>query len=262
MLRARVVISALAYDLVWEAERLGDQHNALITDSPGSTWEERIEVAKRVLGELTAAGLADGTDVRPDLVAALRLLARPQREVYGWFSPDAQAPPVGVLAATAGTDAVLAILHDGWLTLEPVDPDRLPEAVARLLPECPPLRTPVLSFPQEEQAGRSTAEGPVLRPAGGPRGHAATAERARRLFAQSKLGAGQFRVASRTPRGSREIAEFPLDYVDTAAGRYLSGRQRGPDGAVWSLVLPGGPRELTDRLRAQFAGPLVRLLPA
>ncbi|MBP2477352.1 hypothetical protein JOF53_006224 [Crossiella equi] len=255
MLRTRVVVSALAYDVVWEAERLGDKHNALLTASPGATWEQRLEYARAALRELTEAGLADGESVHPDLVAALRLLARPQHEVYGWFTPEPGSPAVGVLAAASGTDAVLAVLHDGWLTLEPVEAGKLPEAVARLLPERNALRTTVLSFPLDES---TVDEQGLLRRVGGRDGGAA---RAQRLFERERLGAGQFRVARRDGNGVREIAEFPLDYVDTEAGRYLACRQPGPDGAPWGLVLPGTPTELVQRLRGQLQGPLTRPQP-
>ncbi|MBB4676556.1 ESX secretion-associated protein EspG [Crossiella cryophila] len=249
MLRSAVTLSALAYDLVWEAEEIGDKHNALLTHSPGATMAERLAVARPALEELGRAGLFDGRLVHPDLKAAMRLIARAHRELYGWFMPEPGAPTRSVLAVASGRDGLLAVLAEEQLHLQPIDARELAPAVAGVLPEAKPLRIPTYSVPVADLHGGPpvAAEDGYLRRSAAGAGRGAELERVRRLFAEPRLGAGQFRAAGRDRHGRRRVSGAPVDYFDVAGGRYVTYLPAGSDGPEWGLVAPGGRAQLVER---------------
>ncbi|MGO1049177.1 ESX secretion-associated protein EspG [Crossiella sp. CA198] len=251
MLRSAVTLSALAYDLVWEAEEIGDKHNALLTHSPGATMAERLAVARPALAELDRAGLFDGRRVHPDLKAAMRLIARAHRELYGWFMPEPAAPIRSVLAVASGRDGLLAVLAEEQLHLQPIDARELAPAVAGVLPEAKPLRIPTYSVPVADLHGgghrREEDGGGYLQRSAAGAGRGAELDRVRRLFAEPRLGAGQFRAAGRDRHGRRQVSGAPVDYFDVAGGRYVTYLPAGSDGPEWGLVAPGGRAQLVER---------------
>lgn len=247
MLRSAVTLSALAYDLVWEAEEVGEKHNALLTPSPGATMAERLAVARPAIEELTRAGLFDGRYVHPDLKAAMQLIARAHRELYGWFTPEPEAPTSSVLAVASGRDALLAVLAEEQLHLRPIDARELAAAVVGVLPEAQPLRIPAYSVPLAELNGGGERNGEgYLQRMGAGSGRGAELERVRRLFAEPRLGAGQFRAAGRDRFGRRQVSPSPVDYFDVAGGRFVTYLPAGGDGS-WGMVVPGGRAQLIER---------------
>ncbi|MCO1577805.1 ESX secretion-associated protein EspG [Crossiella sp. SN42] len=249
MLRSAVTLSALAYDLVWEAEEIGDKHNALLTPSPGATMAERLELGRPAIEELMRAGLFDGRQVHPDLKAAMHLIVRAHRELYGWFTPEPDAPTQSVLAVASGRDALLAVLTGEQLHLQPIDARELPSAVAGVLPEAQPLRIPTYSVPLEDLngGGRGQSGEGYLETAGSAAGRSAELARVRRLFAEPRLGAGQFRAAGRDRHGRRQVTPSPVDYYDVAGGRYVTYLPSRGDGVGWGVVAPGGRAQLVER---------------
>ncbi|GDY33737.1 ESX secretion-associated protein EspG [Gandjariella thermophila] len=254
MLRSRITISALAYDVAWESERLPDKHRALLTPSPGTTYEERAELERRALAELASLGLARGEQIHPDLLAALRLIARAHQEFYGWWHA-AESDTVSAVVAVSGEDAVRAVLLNNQLTLEPVRAAGAADALVALLPQAPAGRGSAISMPEDEVGG-SAGDGPGY--GGGVMVSASTSVNAstaqlRRLLDQPRTGGGQLYAASRDHLGRKHRAPGPVTYFDTAAGRYVAVRRPGSDGRAWVTITPADPSTLASRLTESLA---------
>lgn len=263
MLRSRIVISELAYDVIWQLEGLPDKHTALGTASPGTTREERATLERAALEELAAAGLARHDHVHPDLVAALSLTVQSYQELYGWFAPELEAPTRSVLAVCSGNDALLVQLDEGYLQLEPLSPAALPEAVAAAVPARPPVDFPALMVPLSELDGTAAAQrheeydfgASLMISRGRPSGDERDSEKVRRLLEQPRVGAGQFFAAVRDHRLGRRHRSGSLSYVDTAHGRYLTRIQRGTNATESLLVTPADSGTLADQLRHMLTTP-------
>ncbi|MCP2260510.1 EspG family protein [Streptoalloteichus tenebrarius] len=251
MLRRDVVISELAYDVLWELGVDTDKHVALFCPSPGATWTERERLAHQVVGELQQLGLAQGDRPDPDLMDALQLLARPEVEVYGWFAVG-DRPTESVVVAVSGREGVLAHLGGGQLRLRPVAPEWLCDAAVSVLPPLRPIRGQHHNVPTELLEGGPGRHGNddddgggVLESVGGGE---TEVDRVRRLLAQPRRAAGQFFAATRGPAGGRRRCEYPVNVVDTAEGCYLAHQVRGGDGQPWTVVVPTDQRVLAERL--------------
>ncbi|SHG50722.1 ESX secretion-associated protein EspG [Streptoalloteichus hindustanus] len=258
MLRRDVVISELAYDVLWELGVGADKHVALFGPSPGATWTERERLAHRVVGELQQLGLAQGDRPDADLMEALQLLARPEVEVYGWYAVG-DRPTESVVAAVSGREGVLAHLAGGRLRLRPVAPEWLCDAAVSVLPPVRPIRGQHHNVPTallEAGPGRHGGDddgGSLLESVGGGESEV---DRLRRLLAQPRRAAGQFFAATRDRAGGRRRCEYPVNMVDTAEGCYLTHQVRGGDGQPWTVVVPADQRVLAERL-GQVVGDLV-----
>ncbi|GGM59223.1 ESX secretion-associated protein EspG [Longimycelium tulufanense] len=254
MLRREVVVSELAYDVLWEVEvgavLHAEKHPALHCSSPGATWTEREHLVAQVGVELARLDLVRGSQADPDLVGALRLLARPQLEVYGWYSAAGQ-PTRSVVGAVAGREGVLAELGNGQFRLRPLAPEWLCPAVASVVPELRPLPGQHHNLPTELLTGDGPAHGTAdagLLQAVGRSGPDAEVDRVRRLLARPRRAAAQFYVAGRGRDGARQRCEFPVNVIETEEGCYLTQQLRGNDGRAWTVATPVDQRLLADRL--------------
>jgi len=255
VLRSRVTISALAYDVAWEAGRLPDKHRALLTPSPGTTYEERAELERRALAELSSLGLARGEEIHPDLLAALSLVASAHHEFYGWFHAG-ESDTMSAVVAVSGEDAVRAVLLRDQLALEPVRAIGAADAFVAVLPPATPGHGSAISLPADEVSGQQTGDGyqgggAVMVSAGTTANASAT--QLRRLLDQPRTGGGQLYVASRDHLGRKRRAPAPLTYFDTAGGRYLAVQRPGPDGRTWVTVTPADAKAIAERLRESLA---------
>ena len=247
MLRGRLTISALAYDVVWEYLGLQDKPNALDVPSPGATWRARTDLVRSALDELHRRGLIEHDEPDAALVAALRLVAWPEREIYGWYSSGGPGASVrSVLCACSGDVALLAHLGDDLLTIEPVRPTALPAAVADHVPAAAAMRIPSYTLPTNVIGSPSPPEG-LLRPAAGPSAHPLHGQ-VRRLLTRPRTGWGQFFAADRDRHGMRRRCEFPLTYVDTADGRFCVSEHRQSDGRAWLVFAAADQARLAARL--------------
>jgi EspG family len=249
VLRSRVVISELAFDVVLELAVGCERPLALAGDSPGATWTERRRYVEQVVAELRQFGLAQGDDVHPDLVAALSVLARPQREVYGIYAVEGQ-PVSMIMAGSVGRDGVFACLRDSRLLLEPVHPYSLHEPLLTVLPELRPIRSKSFHFPVSALRG-TTRRQAVDYDSGFM--HSSTVhsgqsdtekDQAKRLLAIPRTGGGQFFAACRDDTGRRHRGEFPVNCFDTAQGCYLTEQHRGTGGEQWMRITPGDTKAL------------------
>lgn len=113
----------MAFDFLWEAMHIGELPYPLRLRSHGSTENERVSLRKRVDAELSARGIRDGQGrLDPRVEDWLTLLARGSVTIDALHIPDFQMPPVGALAASDGTSAVLALQDADGIWLREVHP--------------------------------------------------------------------------------------------------------------------------------------------
>jgi hypothetical protein len=108
------VLSAVEFDVVWEALGLGPTPVVLNLASPGRTHTERRHIVAATWADLRPRGLAGPRGPEPGLVRLLRLLAAPgfRMEVRAWGAAPARAlvagrPGDGVCARRDGETVVL-----------------------------------------------------------------------------------------------------------------------------------------------------------
>ncbi|AIG76945.1 Hypothetical protein AJAP_20420 [Amycolatopsis japonica] len=236
--RVDVPVEALA--VLAERERVGDLH---ITLRPEPRWlsrTARAEADKRVEAALAQAGLLDSSGrASVDFLDWLPVLTKPAIEYYGWVNTGGQT--YGVLAASLGLQAVLAVASGDWVGLQEIDRRRLPETLIEQLPPVPAgggrLRT-VRAYELEEAARR------------GPDTHSLPPVIADivSLVQRPVEGSGELYVGKRDEVGRHVAAEDPLHFADTDWGRYLSYTTGHGNDAVVHIG-PAGPAELADALR-------------
>ncbi|SHF31296.1 ESX secretion-associated protein EspG [Streptoalloteichus hindustanus] len=247
MLRASVALSALAFDVLWQNEELGDKPTPLSCPSPGATYEERAELERRAWGELEQAGLARRGRADEDLVEALHLLRSPSVELFAWVS--AERGNWSVLATASGPSGVLAVFANDRLDLHPVRPEALADTVVSALPEVAPARGHALSVPMDAVSGSAGdgVSGSFLHQAAG-RGGGGDVARFRQVMSAERRGMAQLYAAARDSYGQRRRVDRPLTVLDTVDGRWIVQRRRGNPGPDWLVVAPADRRLLATRL--------------
>ncbi|WP_199431556.1 ESX secretion-associated protein EspG [Qaidamihabitans albus] len=251
----------VAFDFLWESAGIGELPYPLRVPSHGETETERLALRKRVRTEFAARGIADSP-----VQDWLGLLARPSLSVDALHIPEYQAPPVAVLAASDGRQAVVAIQDSDGVWLRPVYPDGLASSVVDLLPRCERGTTASVTLPLAE-ALRTRPSRPTVG-AGAPSPDAGRRARSRgglseqpadpreayaQLSAQPRIRGGQLAANSRDELGGKRRSPV-LAWFDTGTGRYLSLSRAGVDGSEWVTVSPADAKTLRSRLAEMIAG--------
>jgi hypothetical protein len=208
--RASMVFSGRAFAVLWEKLALGALPRALFQLSPGTTRAERAWAEHLAATELSGLGLGKGHPLDDEVVATLKLLAKPEVECYGWLVP-AGGSPVGVLGAQSARQAVLAWQDPPVVELMPVEPGELPRVVAYQLPPLPPASRQVVLAQHTVQAFEYAVRDAVA-------------------------GHGQLFAAVRDRLGRRRQQDSGIEYVDTAHERWLLRRDCGVTTAVPGTV--------------------------
>jgi hypothetical protein len=236
------VLSAVEFDVVWEALGLGATPAVLNLPSPGRTHTERRRIVAGVWAGLRERGLAGAHGPEPGLRHLLRLLASPavRIEVRAWG-------PAPGRAAVAGhrDDGVLARCRGDTVELEPCT--SLPVAVVGVLPAAPPGPGRTANVPTAALAAA------LRRPsAAGLRGDlidrrvppAEAGPVARMLHGID--GRAQIGVAAADSWGMLRRSSEGLGVLDGPRGRYVVVRSRA-DGD-WTTITPTDERRLRHRV--------------
>ncbi|GLZ40402.1 ESX secretion-associated protein EspG [Actinokineospora sp. NBRC 105648] len=214
--------------------RIGELHVAL---APPATWlpkqadEEADDRAREELAQL--GGIDRRGRLDADLAATLALLCAPHNEFYGWITSHGRT--IGVLAASTGRDAVLAVRTDREVHLKQSTPDKLAERLAAQVPEVPPGQGPSVTITPTAPTSRITAPARRSTP---------ELDLARRIAALPTTGGGELHTAVRDDAGRRHAIAHPLRYADSTHGRWLNATLR--DGRV--LIAPASRDTLARRL--------------
>lgn len=245
-----IELSTLEYDILWEHLRLGPFPPILTIDSHGATLEQRAELTANAWDSLTAKDLGWPGQVDTRLRRRLWLLARPEWELDARLLLSPDGPRTSALIAAGNTDATIAVLHAGKLTLRTAPADRITHEALSLLPPHPPGTGASITVPAallDTAAAQAGSDPNALA----------------RALISSGLGKSEARKiadvagavirfahvgAAHTPKlDKRRRATHVVTIYDTHTGRYLFTRK--PTGErLWVTLLPGTNAAITRQL--------------
>ncbi|MFC0430180.1 ESX secretion-associated protein EspG [Kutzneria buriramensis] len=228
------ILPLAAFDIVWEDLRLGSVPYPFDVPSQGETLDERARIRTAVYEDLERHELARGQQLDPNLVEALRLLARPHVQLDTISTLDRQRGLMVHAASVAnGQRALLAVQQGGTMRLEQIRDTALAASLVSLLPPHQPGPGEQISVPAAELAQ--------------PNRHSPEHQSLTVMLGEPVLRLGQFAGAMFDERGvGRRMPG--LSWFDTEAGRYLGVAGRGRDGADWATVSPADASGLIRRL--------------
>jgi ESX secretion-associated protein EspG len=245
-LPSTVVLSALEFDVLWEAQRFPRRHVVLDVPSPGVTVRQRAELVEQAWAGLAQRGLADRARAEPELADRLALLAYPERSVDGWIWTDRE---IRGLAVQSGRHAMLGVIDRDEVWLIPARDSSFVEAMVSTAGQCPPGWGRSISLPQdtlraadEAACGDPKALIVQLEERDVPLGEAQvlaamfTGIVGRGQFGAERVGAGRV-----TRRADRVVA-----FHDTDRGRYLYVTRRSADSRLWATVTPADNRGIAS----------------
>jgi hypothetical protein len=243
-----IVLSALEFDMLWEAERLPSRHSALEVPSPGMTHTQRAELIEQAWDSLRARGLARGRKASGELIDMLNLFAHAKVTIDVWVWTDRE---IKGLAVSVGSQALLGVVDDGEVWLIPARDTLLAEAAVSAAGELAPGVGQSISVPHDilrdadaEARGDAKAMVTALEDRDVPLWQAQ--ELAGMLLGQESRG--QFGVERVGRDGQMRRADRVIAFYDTDAGRYLFQLRRNPDGRDWATVTPADNQLLAQRI--------------
>lgn len=250
-----VQLSSLEFDVLNEQLSLDTVPLVLKVDSPGRTWQERAELTAAARDSLDARGLVESGGPVAEIERALRLLARPDREVDArvWCGGS-----IRVLAAArdSTSDAVLAVKRGDAVTLRSAAPSGLAREAVSVLAGTPPGPGRSVSIPSTVlDAAASAAGDDVSRLPQELRRLGVRGDDAQGLarMVTGPSATGQFGAAARNRAARRVRAGHVVGFFDTPHGRYLQLRRHSPSGQAWSTVAPVDERTLIGHVDAMLA---------
>jgi len=240
-----LVLSALEFDVLWEALDLPPKHVALDVPSPGKTHTERRELVAQAWRSLADRGLADGTRPDGELLDRLMLLARPELSIDSWVWTDRQ---ISALTVASGDGVAMGVVDGEEVWLIPARDTALAEAAVSIAGELGPgpgrsvsLPSDVLQEADEQAKGDPHRFISALDELRVDLGDAqALAGMLSGAVLRGQVGVERRRRDQRMMRADRVVA-----FHDTAAGRYLYLRKPSTDGRQWSTVTPADNRRLS-----------------
>ena len=251
-LPSTVVLSALEFDVLWEAQRFPRRHVALDVPSPGVTLRQRADLVATAWAGLAERGLAHvGTGDRgraePELADRLSLLAHPERSVDGWIWTDRE---IRCLAVQSGRQAMLGVVDRDEVWLIPARDSSFVEAAVSTAGQCPAGWGRSISVPQdtlraadEAACGDPKALIVQLEERDVPLGQAQVlAAMFTGIVGRGQFGAERAGAAGRVPRRADRVVAFH----DTDRGRYLYVTRRSADSRLWATVTPADNRGIAS----------------
>ncbi|TNC27239.1 ESX secretion-associated protein EspG [Amycolatopsis alkalitolerans] len=204
---------------------------------------------------LTQHGLMGARGMDRGLLDAIESISRPQLEYYGWFEGAfSDAPRKFAVLAGSGAGGAFVLVRDIGEEAVVLVAQRPEGVLAGFIDQIPAARPapgqPLVTTKAEFLAGRDAqpeGEYTVMRSARDT-SRPAPAKEMKRLMEAPRTGAGTLYVAARSRSGSRRRCERPLNFVDTAEGRWLM-EERPARGDALVVFTPASPQVLGERLR-------------
>ncbi|RJQ82566.1 ESX secretion-associated protein EspG [Pseudonocardiaceae bacterium YIM PH 21723] len=246
MLREKITLSLETVDTLVREENLGEAHIAVAAEPLWRNDEALAEARRLALDELRRTGLVSGGRAHPDLLAAIGLLCRSDREYFGWITAGDRS--LSVLVAGTGNTAVLAVRTGDRLTLQPVPGDRLIEALVNRLPNMRPATGRSVTIHEDEVNGhtpRAGRDAPVWTGLDRDKSQSQALRSLNRILQLPRLGGGELYAAVRGRSGRRVKAPMGIGYIDTNEGRWTT--HLTPE--RWIVAAPGSPQVVATRLQ-------------
>lgn len=258
MLYHEVTLSLDTLATVWRKENFGDLHNTLVDAVYWHDDRGQREALGKAAEELAHHGLLGGNQLNTAFRDTLEVVAHPTVEFFGWLTT--QDSECAVLVAANGQEAVVAVREGKQVRLHPAHPDGLAEALVARLPPTPPARGRAVNLPEagvrELLAHRGDAPPGLGKPLPSSAyrvfSRASEVEDATELMAaldQPRIGAGELYVAARVGNGVRRRCQHQINYVDTAAGRWMTQLSGDQPGQRWLVAAPASRQLLISKLR-------------
>ncbi|MFD5824583.1 ESX secretion-associated protein EspG [Lentzea sp. NPDC060358] len=230
---ASVVLSAVEFAVVWEAQRLPAAHVVLDTRIPSTTHTEKAEVVKRAWESLESRDLARNGRVSPELADWFALLGNHQVAVDLWIWADRE---IKGLAAAIGDEAILAVHDRDEVWLIQARGTALAEAAVSVAGEMPAGFGRSISLPYDDLVAAAKNVGLDAQ-----RMITALERQGLRLGDAQELAGmldgistrGQFGVQRNGQRAGRVVS-----FHDTHNGRYLRQLKPSSDGRKWCTITP------------------------
>lgn len=213
----------------------------------------------QVNAALTEMGLMGPRGMDRDLLGLIESISHPQVEYYGWFdgqfgdgSPSQYSVLVG--SGKGGGFGLVKVAGENTVTLQQQRPDLLLPTFLDLLPFAQgapgqPLVTSKSEFQSGHAAGSEDVSQRSIMQTGTGRNEAlAPLKEIQRILKAPRTGAGSLYVATRPSGGRRRRIPKPINFVDTAEGRWLMEERPGRDDSL-IVFTPGTPKAIGDRLR-------------
>lgn len=253
MITPEYLLSTREFEVLWQTLRLGRMPYPLDVPSEGATAQDVKTLQDRTIAGLRARGVAD--DVR--LEDLLRLLSDHEVSVDAVAGLDRT---VRALAASVGSEAVLAVIDGDQVGLSEIRPTALAREIVRVLPEGDAGPGSALSVRLETlQQAVALQEAEQEEESEDPWGAAddelddrqallkagLSAQDARQLdeLAANRVAGGQFGVTH-----GRHRADVVINWFDTHQGRYLMVRSDG-----WLSLSPTDNDRIATRIDAVLA---------
>ncbi|WP_231644873.1 ESX secretion-associated protein EspG [Sciscionella sediminilitoris] len=150
MARGTMSISHTAYEVLWERAELGAMPASIAIHYPLRTLANGATLAREAFTELAASGLAEDTEPHPELIAALRRLARAPRRYALMIITRDHPHGEGSLLAIDDPAAVLATLDEEHLHIRSLSIDIAIPTLLAELPAAPPGQGKSLVFHEDE----------------------------------------------------------------------------------------------------------------
>ncbi|WP_330274932.1 ESX secretion-associated protein EspG [Lentzea sp. NBC_00516] len=253
MITPEYLLSTREFEVLWQTLRLGRMPYPLDVPSEGATEQDVKALRHSTIAGLRRRGIADD----PRLEDLLRVLGDHEVSVDAVAGLDRT---VRALAATAGTEAVLAVIDGDTVGLSQIRPTSLAREIVRVLPDgvagpgsalSVRLETLQQAVALQEAEQEEESEDPwgaadeelddreALLKAG------LSAQDARQMdeLAQNRVAGGQFGVTH-----GRHRADVVINWFDTHQGRYLMVRSDG-----WLSLSPTDNDRIATRIDAVLA---------
>ncbi len=246
-----ITLELAEFTLAWRELGLGQCPLVLRTEETATTLAEAEDLDRRCRAALADRGLFTGPgEPHPDLDWALRLFAAPTHAVdVRWSLPGGRR--LRAMAALSGQHAVIGVVGDGVLSIDPLRPTTVCEAAVSVLGAVPAGPGQVVNLPESAvsragRKGRSDADfEDALLDAGVRYGDARALLG---MLGTDRVGAGQLGVSRWEGLGQRRRGPYAIDVIDTTRGRYAVHERDG-----WLTVAPVDLPRLAEMLRELLA---------
>lgn len=237
--------------------RGGEPHPTLATTATWLDDDARRREDQQVNALLAQHGLMGPRGLDRDLLGLIESVAQPNLEYYGWFEGRFPGAPgnFAVFAGSGRGGAFVAVRDLGTdaVTLAAERPEELLQGFVNQIPQVRPAQGQPLVAGKSELTGdrrrQDNGDLSIMRPAQ-RNATAATsaAHEMKRVMSSERIAAGSLYVAARSRAGTRRRSERPLNFIDTAEGRWLM-EERPGRGDPLIVFTPATPQILGERLR-------------
>jgi hypothetical protein len=243
---APIVLPQLAFLTAWGMHDLGGLHPVFGTSVHYWTDSDASRTLHiRTMALLAENGLARGDRINPLWTRTLGVIARPDREFYGWSHYAGTDAHGGILVAAQGEHATRVLTDGETVAVEPVPGKWLATALLEALPELDGAAVRAVSVPKGVYADPESARGgPLSEPV-----DTRDLDHLTEVMTRPRDAVHQLYTATR--HSGQRVASSPITAVDLGenCGRVLT-YLTGDDHIV---MTPGTPREVVKALNDTHA---------